>query len=99
VVILCYSVAVSLAEAIFAPIALAAAAAAAPAALQGRASALFQLSWGVSQVAAPLLLTVLLSAGNPVLWLTLSGLTAMAVPLVWLQRRLLACGNAGSGGV
>jgi hypothetical protein len=65
------------------------AAAAAPAALQGRASALFQLSWGISQVTAPLLLTTLLSHSNPMLWLTLSSLTAMAVPLVWLQRGLL----------
>jgi MFS family permease len=96
VLILCYSAAVALAEAIFAPVALAAAAAAAPAALQGRASALFQLSWGISQVTSPLLLTALLSHGNPTLWLTLSGLTAIAVPLAWLQRGLLTSTQTGT---
>jgi predicted MFS family arabinose efflux permease len=89
-VILTYSAAASVAEAIFAPVAVAAAASVAPPTIQGKASALFQLSWGVSQVTTPLLLTALLSAGNAVLWLTLSALSAMAVLAIWLQRGLLA---------
>ena len=89
-VILTYSAAVSVAEAIFAPVAVAAAGSVAPPTIQGKASALFQLSWGVSQVTTPLLLTALLSVGNAVLWLTLSTLSAMAVLAIWLQRGLLA---------
>jgi MFS family permease len=88
-VILLYSTAVSFAEAIFAPVATFAAAAAAPPSVEGRASALFQLSWGVAQVAAPFLLTALLSVNNEVLWLTLAGLLAFAGVAVQLLRRLL----------
>lgn len=87
--IFAYSVAVSVAEAIFAPVATAAAAAAAPAALQGKASALFQLSWGAAQVTAPFLLTALISVGNAMLWLTLAGLCALALVAVQLLRGLL----------
>ena len=88
-VILVYSAAVSFAEAIFAPVATFAAAAAAPPSVEGRASALFQLSWGAAQVAAPFMLTVLLSVNNVVLWLTLAGLLAFAAVAVQLLRQLL----------
>jgi MFS family permease len=94
--ILVYGAAVSVAEAIFAPVAVVAAAAIAPGNLQGRASAMFQLSWGISQVLAPVLLTTLLHAGNAVVWLTLSGLCAIASFAVWTQRDLLN-GNALAG--
>lgn len=92
VVVLLFSVAVSIAEAIFAPVTTAAAAAAAPARVEGRASALFQLSWGVAQVIAPLLLTSLLDLGNTVLWLVVAGLSALTVPAVLRLRRALPAG-------
>ena len=92
VVILLFSFAVSIAEAIFAPVTTAAAAAAAPPGVEGRASALFQLSWGVAQVIAPLLLTSLLDVGNTVLWLVVAALCALTVPAVLRLRRALPAG-------
>lgn len=86
VVILVVSVTFAVAEALFAPLLTAAAAAAAPAGAQGRASALFQLSWAVSMVAGPALLTSLLSVGNGALWLTLAATSAAAVPAVLALR-------------
>lgn len=90
VVILSVSAVTAVAEAIFAPIGTAAAAAAAPLGAQGRASALFQMSWSVSQVAGPVLLTSLLSVGNPVLWLTLTLTCLLVVPCVIRLRANLA---------
>ncbi|HUQ56471.1 MFS transporter [Lentzea sp.] len=86
-VILVVSVTFAVAEALFAPLLTAAAAAAAPAGAQGRASALFQLSWAVSMVSGPVLLTSLLSVGNGALWLTLTVTSAAAVPAVLALRR------------
>ncbi|WP_245617024.1 MFS transporter [Amycolatopsis taiwanensis] len=82
----------AIAEAIFAPLMTAAAAAAAPQGAEGRASALFQLSWAASQVAGPALLTSLLSAGNAVLWLTLTVTSVCAIPAVALLSRRLPHG-------
>lgn len=84
-----YALLVAVAEAIFAPITIAVAALAAPAGVQGRASALFQLSWGLSGAVAPLALTWLLDVGNTVLWLTVAFLVGLAGPLVfWLRKSL-----------
>lgn len=77
------------AEALFAPLTTAAAAAAAPNTAQGRASALFQLSWAVSTVGGPALLTTLLNVGSPVLWATLALTSAAAVPAVLTLRHRL----------
>jgi MFS family permease len=93
VMILLYAVAVSIAEAVFAPVTTAAAAAAAPPRLEGRASALFQLSWGISQVISPLLLTSLLDIGNTTLWLVVAALCALTVPAVLRLRRTLPTGT------
>ncbi|CCH31619.1 MFS transporter [Actinosynnema sp. NPDC047251] len=95
VVILGFSVLVSVAEAVFAPTATAAAAAAAPPHLAGRASGLFQLSWGVAQVAAPVLMAGLLSAGNAVLWSVLAVACAATVPAVLRLRSTLPAGVLG----
>jgi hypothetical protein len=59
---------------------------------------MFQLSWGISQVLAPVLLTTLLQVCNAVVWLTLSGLCAIASFAVWKQRDLLT-GNTMAGAV
>jgi MFS family permease len=88
-VIVVASAAVAVAEALFAPLTTAAAAAAAPRDAQGRASALYQLSWAVSMVAGPALLTRLLSIGSPVLWLTLALVSAATGPAVLALRRRL----------
>ncbi|WP_229795572.1 MFS transporter [Saccharothrix coeruleofusca] len=93
VAILAFSVLASGAEAIFAPITTATAAAAAPPHMGGRASGLFQLSWGVAQVAAPVLLTGLLSQGNVVLWSTLGILAALTIPAVLRLRASLPPGT------
>lgn len=86
-IIIAVSVTFAVAEALFAPLTTAAAAAAAPAAAQGRASAFYQLSWAVSTVAGPALLTGLLSIGNATLWLALALSSAGAVPAVLALRR------------
>lgn len=88
VVILVASVTLAVAEAVLGPLAIAMAAAAAPRNAQGRASAFFQLSWGVASAVGPALLTWLLSVGNAVLWLTVTGVCALA-GLATLRLRLL----------
>lgn len=88
-VIILVSATFAVAEALFAPLTTAAAAAAAPRDAQGRASALYQLSWAVSSVAGPALLTGLLSIGSTVLWLTLALASAAASPAVLALRRRL----------
>lgn len=90
VLVLVYSAVVSVAEAIFAPITTAAAADRAPAGMRGRASTMFQLSWGISGVIAPSLLAGLLSVSNAVLWLVLSALCLVAVVAVALLREVLS---------
>ncbi|WP_086661498.1 MFS transporter [Lentzea kentuckyensis] len=85
-VIFAVCVTFAVAEALFAPLVTAAAAAAAPVSAQGRASALFQLSWAVSMVVGPAMLTSLLSVGNSALWLTLTLTSAAAIPAVLALR-------------
>ncbi|MFT7838052.1 MFS transporter [Saccharothrix sp. BKS2] len=86
-VVLAVSVTFAFAEALFAPLSTAAAAAAAPPGAQGRASALFQLSWAIPAVGGPALFTALLAAGAPVLWTTLALTSAAVVPAVRRLRR------------
>ncbi|WP_228122361.1 MFS transporter [Saccharothrix syringae] len=88
-VVLAVSVTFAFAEALFAPLSTAAAAAAAPPGAEGRASALFQLSWAVPAVTGPALLTALLSLGNPVLWAALTLTSAAAVPATLRLRRVV----------
>lgn len=87
VIVVCATFAV--AEALFAPLTTAAAAAAAPIDARGKASALYQLSWAVSTVGGPALLTSLLNVGSPVLWTTLALTSAAAAPAVIALRRRL----------
>lgn len=89
VVIIVVSATFAVAEALFAPLTTAAAAAAAPADAQGRASALYQLSWAVATVVGPVLLTNLLNVGSPVLWTTLALTSAASVPAVLALRHRL----------
>lgn len=78
-------------EALFGPLMTAAANQAAPEALRGRYSALFQTSWGLATVAAPASLTALLAVGNDVLWLTACGIALLTIPgLLLLAARLPA---------
>ncbi|HEY1574157.1 MAG TPA: MFS transporter [Pseudonocardiaceae bacterium] len=99
VVIMVVSPAFAVAEALFAPLTTAAAAAAAPAEVQGRASALYQLSWAVSTVAGPALLTGLLDVGSPVLWATLAVTSAAAAPAVLTLRHRLPAAVLNRSGV
>ncbi|WP_143231196.1 MFS transporter [Actinosynnema sp. ALI-1.44] len=85
-VLIATSALMSLAETLFSPLSTAAAADAAPEQAQGRASALFQLSWGVSVAVGPGLLTGLLALGTAPLWLTLAVISAAAVPAVIATR-------------
>jgi Major Facilitator Superfamily len=87
VIVVCATFAV--AEALFAPLTTAAAAAAAPTDAQGRAGALYQLSWAVATVGGPVLLTSLLNVGSPVLWATLALTSAAAAPAVLALRHRL----------
>ncbi|UOX86959.1 hypothetical protein MUY14_35265 [Amycolatopsis sp. FBCC-B4732] len=83
------SVGFSVAEAMFGPTATAAAAEAAPPGAEGRASAIFQLSWGLPVALAPGLLALLLTAGNALTWSALALTCASAVPaLLALRKRL-----------
>jgi predicted MFS family arabinose efflux permease len=86
-VILTASAVMSVAETLFSPLSTAAAADAAPKGAQGRASALFQLSWGAAIAVGPALLTGLLALGLPVLWLTLAVTSAAAIPAVTATQR------------
>jgi hypothetical protein len=85
-VILTTAAVMSVAECLFSPLSTAAAAAAAPKEAQGRASALFQLSWGAAVAVGPLLLTSLLTLGLPVLWTTLTITSLAAIPAVIATR-------------
>ncbi|MET0235862.1 MAG: MFS transporter [Kibdelosporangium sp.] len=85
-VILVTSAVMSVAEALFSPLATAAAAEAAPSEAQGRASALFQLAWGGALAIGPLMLTSLLTLGLPVLWTTLTITSLAAIPAVIATR-------------
>ncbi|RSM41908.1 MFS transporter [Amycolatopsis balhimycina DSM 5908] len=89
VVILLTSLGFSVAEAMFGPTATAAAAAAAPPGAEGRASAIFQLSWGLPIALAPGLLAVLLSASNALTWSILALTCASAVPALLVLRKKL----------
>lgn len=80
--ILFTSLTFSIAEAMFAPLSTAAAAEAAPRGVEGRASALFQLSWGLPMALAPAVLSVLLSVSGPLLWTCLTATSLLAVPAV-----------------
>jgi MFS family permease len=87
--ILVTSLGFSVAEALFGPTATAAAAAAAPPGAEGRASAIFQLSWGLPIALAPGLLTALLSASNALTWSVLTLTCASAVPALLVLRKKL----------
>ncbi|MEU0532220.1 MFS transporter [Amycolatopsis tolypomycina] len=87
--ILLTSLGFSIAEALFGPTATAAAAAAAPPGAEGRASSIFQLSWGLPIALAPGLLAALLSASNALTWSILALTCASAVPALLALRRKL----------
>ncbi|WP_410562328.1 MFS transporter [Amycolatopsis sp. cmx-4-61] len=87
--ILLTSLGFSVAEALFGPTATAAAAAAAPAGAEGRASSIFQLSWGLPIALAPGLLATLLSVSNALTWSILALTCASAVPALLVLRKKL----------
>ncbi|WP_328613415.1 MFS transporter [Amycolatopsis sp. NBC_00355] len=87
--ILFTSVGFSVAEAMFGPTATAAAAAAAPPGAEGRASSIFQLSWGLPIALAPGLLAALLSVDNALTWSVLALTCAAAVPALLVLRKKL----------
>jgi MFS family permease len=87
--ILFTSVGFSIAETMFGPTGTAAAAAAAPPGAEGRASSIFQLSWGLPLALAPGLLAALLSVGNAVTWSVLTLTCAAAVPALLALRKKL----------
>jgi MFS family permease len=89
VLILLTSLGFSIAEAPYGPTATAAAAAAAPPGAEGRASSIFQLSWGLPIALAPGLLATLLSASNALTWSILALTCASAVPALLVLRRKL----------
>ncbi|MFC3453786.1 MFS transporter [Amycolatopsis speibonae] len=89
--ILVTSITFSIAETMFAPLSTAAAAENAPPGAEGRASALFQLSWGLPVALAPAILGTLLSASNPLPWTCLTVTSLLAVPAILsLKKTLLA---------
>ncbi len=87
--ILVASLGFSVAEAMFGPTGTAAAAAAAPAGAEGRASSIFQLSWGLPVALAPGLLAVLLSVSNALTWSVLALTCTAAVPALLVLRKKL----------
>ena len=87
--ILVASLGFSVAEAMFGPTGTAAAAAAAPAGSEGRASSIFQLSWGLPVALAPGLLAVLLSVSNALTWSVLALTCTAAVPALLVLRKKL----------
>ncbi|WP_103355003.1 MFS transporter [Amycolatopsis sp. CA-128772] len=89
VLILLTSLGFSVAEALFGPTATAAAAAAAPPGAEGRASSIFQLSWGLPIALAPGLLATLLSTSNALTWSILALTCASAVPALLVLRKKL----------
>ncbi|MEV6879032.1 MFS transporter [Amycolatopsis sp. NPDC051128] len=89
--ILVTSLGFSVAEAMFGPTGTAAAAAAAAPGAEGRASSIFQLSWGLPVALAPGLLAVTLSVSNALTWSVLALICAAAVPaLLGLRKNLPA---------
>lgn len=90
--ILLASVLGAIAEALFGPLTIAAANQAAPEGHKGRYSAVFQTAWGVANVLAPAVLTALLAVSNSVLWLTMSAIILLAVPVTTLAARRLPAG-------
>jgi len=91
VIVLASSIVGVIAEALFAPLMTAAANQAAPKGLAGRYSALFQTSWGAANVLAPAVCTGLLAAGYGFLWLGLSALVLLTIPiLIYVTPRLPA---------
>jgi MFS family permease len=90
--ILFTSLTFSIAEAMFAPLSTAAAAEAAPPGVEGRASALFQLSWGLPMALAPAVLGILLSVSNALLWTCLAVTSLAAVPDLSLLGKALPSG-------
>ncbi|MFI6025421.1 MFS transporter [Amycolatopsis magusensis] len=87
--ILVTSLTFAVAETMFAPLSTAAAADAAPRGVEGRASALFQLSWGLPMALAPVFLGTLLSLSGPLLWTCLTVTCLLAIPaLLGLNRTL-----------
>ncbi|MCR6489688.1 MFS transporter [Amycolatopsis sp. OK19-0408] len=87
--ILVTSLGFSVAEAMFGPTGTAAAAAAAPPGAEGRASSIFQLSWGLPIALAPGLLAALLSAGNALTWSVLTLTCVAAIPALLVLRKKL----------
>jgi MFS family permease len=89
VLILVTSLGFSVAEAMFGPTGTATAAAAAPPGAEGRASSIFQLSWGLPLALAPGLLAGLLSVSNALTWSVLALTCAAAVPALLVLRKKL----------
>lgn len=87
--ILFTSVTFSIAEAMFAPLSTAVAAEAAPRGAEGRASALFQLSWGLPMALAPAVLGILLSVSSALPWTVLTATSLLAVPAVLRLKKPL----------
>ncbi|HET6709986.1 MAG TPA: MFS transporter, partial [Amycolatopsis sp.] len=56
---------------------------------EGRASSIFQLSWGLPVALAPGLLATLLSASNALTWSILALTCASAVPALLVLRKKL----------
>jgi MFS family permease len=87
--ILVTSLGFSVAESMFGPTGTATAAAAAPAGAEGRASSIFQLSWGLPIALAPGLLAVLLSVSNALTWSVLTLTCTAAIPALLVLRKKL----------
>ncbi|WIY04157.1 MFS transporter [Amycolatopsis mongoliensis] len=87
--ILVTSLGFSVAEAMFGPTGTATAAAAAPAGAEGRASSIFQLSWGLPVALAPGLLAVLLSVSTALTWSVLALTCTAAIPALLVLRKKL----------
>ncbi|GGM48745.1 MFS transporter [Longimycelium tulufanense] len=87
--VLVASVIGALGEVLAMPVITAAAYHVGPEHLRGRYSSLFQTAWGASSVVAPALFTLLLGLGNAVLWLTLTGLILLGIPVLRHASRKL----------
>ncbi|WP_327327076.1 MFS transporter [Streptomyces sp. NBC_01210] len=88
-VALAAAVAGGVGEALYAPVTIAMANEAAPEALKGRYSAVFQTAFGLAGALGPALFTGLLTAGNSVLWLALAGISLLSAPAVSRVTRAL----------
>jgi dipeptide/tripeptide permease len=71
------------------PVTAAVAADASPASLRGRYLALNQLAVSLAGAVAPVVLSALLSAGDPVPWLTLTGTSVVGAALAVMGGRLV----------